>query len=538
MDANTLLADPTVVEIEKFVSRTDSILIVAKTVQPTARCPQCDVPSNSLKTWYQRKIDDLPWHNVSVSLELHTRKFRCRNELCSRKVFCERLPKLVEPFARRTVRLANAIEFLAFALGARGAARTARKLSFPVGKDVCLRAMRRYCLNSVTGNNPISVLGVDDFAFRRGCTYGTILIDFETRQPVDLLPDRSAETLKVWLARHPEIEIVSRDRSKVYAEAIKTGAPQAAQVADRWHLLKNLSDLVERFFIQNHRLLTETAAQIRCERLAKESEIKLPSLKEANQIDADSKPPPVRRQKLFDLIKELQAKGKPIRAIARDLKIARNTVKRYIYCETAPHHRSGAGKPSAVLPFAKYLEKRWRMGEQNGFRLWQEIKEQGFPGEVDSVQRFIRPWRNAPIGKTPFPIPSHGLAPRKVAKLLLNIDSAVIEAEREYVSKLIELFPTAATISHLGVSFQEIVKERRIDLFDDWLAEVKASKIKEFQHWAAGLLSDETAVRNALFSHWSNGQVEGQVNRLKTIKRQMYGRANFDLLRARVLYQG
>jgi len=439
-------------------ARLVSTNLSGKTIQPTARCPQCDVPSSSLKTRYLRKIDDLPWHNVSVSLELLTRKFRCRNELCPRKVFCERLPKLVEPFARRTVRLANAIEFLAFALGGRGAARTTRKLSFPVGKDVCLRAVRRYYTNSVTGNNLVSVLGVDDFAFRRGVNYGTILVNLETRQPVDLLPDRTAETLKAWLIQHPEIEIVSRDRSFVYAEAVRNAAPQAQQVADRWHLLKNLSDLIERFFIQNHCLLTETAARIRCERSAKESEISLPFSREANQAAADLKPTPARRQKLFDSIKELQAAGKPIRAIARELKIARNTVKRYIYCETAPRHKSGAGKPSAVLPFADYLEKRWRMGEQNGYRLWQEIKAKGFSGEVDSVQRFIRPWRETRVGKTPFPVTVRGLAPRKVAKLLLSIDSAANKTEQEYVAKLVELFPAVAKIRRLECLFKKLSK--------------------------------------------------------------------------------
>lgn len=537
MDANTLLADPTAIEIEKFVSRDDSILIVAKTIQLSARCPQCDEPSSSLKTRYLRKIDDLPWHNVSVSLELLTRKFRCRNELCPRKVFCERLPNLVEPFARRTVRLANAVEFLAFALGGRGAARTTRKLSFPVGKDVCLRAMRRYYTNSVTGNNTISVLGVDDFAFRRGVNYGTILVNLETRRPVDLLPDRTSETLKAWLVQHPEIEIVSRDRSLVYAEAVRSSAPQARQVADRWHLLKNLGDLVERFFINNHCLLTEAAVRVRAGHSAAQAEAELSFDKEAIETSNNPKPIPVRRQKLFDAIKRLQASGKTIRAIARELKVARNTVRRYVYCEDVPRHHAGAGRRSTVLPFADYLQERWRTGEHNGFRLWREIKAQGFSGEIDAVQRFVREWRKTDVSKTSCPISARGLAPRHVAKLLLNPEFAKSDSERLYLKTLRSLNPKVASIERLGSGFQQMVKGKRAELFDDWLEAVKASEIIELQSWANGLLSDEAAVRNALSSTWSNGQTEGQVNRLKTIKRQMYGRAKFDLLRARVLHQ-
>jgi transposase len=539
MDTNTLLADPVAIEIEKFVSLDNAILIVVKTIQPTANCPKCNQSSGSLKTRYLRSLSDLPWHNVPVRIELHTRKFRCRNEFCSQKVFCERLEKVVVPFARRTVRLAQAIEFLAFALGARATARTATKLGFQVGKDVCLRVMRRR-LNSINRNNQVSILGVDDFAFRRGINYGTILVDLESREPIDLLPDRTAETLSKWLAAHPEIEVVSRDRSTVYAEAVRSGAPQAAQVADRWHLLKNLSDLIERFFINNHCLLTQTSSLMRAEHLAKESEIPLPVAEKPDDVSntVTVKPVPARRQKLFDLIKVLRLQGKSIRGIARELKVARNTVKKYICCEAVPYHRSGAGRPSTVLPFAEYLKKRWREGEQNGFRLWQEIRQQGFSGEVDAVRRFICEWRKTAVGKMICPISSRGLAPRKTTKLLLNPESAKNEAEYAFLTKLCEISPAVGRVQRLGMGFQEIVKEKRADLFDDWLTQVKMSEIKEFQNWADNLLADEEVVRNALSSSWSNGQTEGQVNRLKTIKRQMYGRANFDLLRARILHRG
>ena len=531
MNANTLLADPTTVEIEKFVSHRDKILIVVRTIQKTANCPKCDKPSSSLKTRYIRHLADLPWHGVAVRLELNTRKFRCRNKCCRRRVFCERLPNVAAAYAQRTVRLNETLTLLAFALGGRGASRASAKLNFPVGKDTLLDTIRR--MNQRLENKQsVKVLGVDDFAFRKGVTYGTILIDLERRQPIDLLPDRTAETLKKWLNEHPEIEIISRDRATSYADAARTGAPQAAQIADRWHLLKNLGDLVERFFVQNYRLLTETAKRVRDEHWAAQPRTVL-------SIGASPKLRPVlaRRQQLFDEIKRLQGNGKTLRGIARELKASRNTVRCYARCDAVPQLLSKAGRRSQVNLFADYLEKRWREGEHTAVLLWQEIREQGFSGAVDAVQRFVQEWRNTPVGKINYSVSSRGMSPRQTTKLLLN-QAAGSRKENDYIRKLCQINPKVETIRQLSNKFQQLVREKRGDLFDDWLAEVKQSDIKEFANWASGLLADESAVRNALLSPWSNGQVEGQVNRLKTIKRQMYGRANFDLLRARVLYQG
>lgn len=404
-------------------------------------------------------------------------------------------------------------------------------MNIPVGKDTLLRAIRYRMSQRLEHEQPIKVLGVDDFAFRKGVSYGTILVDLERRRPVDLLADRSGATLAEWLKSHPEIEIVRRDRSTVYADAARTGAPQAEQVADRWHLLKNLSDMIERFFVQNHRLLTETAAQIRAEHRVAQPEIAL-----TDDSLGKLRPVPRRRQHLFDEIKRLQASGKTLRGIARELKIARNTVRRYARCDTVPHHHAGAGRPSLVIPFADYLEKRWREGEHIAFRLWQEMREQGFTGQVDSVQRFVQEWRKTPVGKINYPISSRGMSPRQAAKLLLN-QAVGSRKEKHYIRKLCAISPKVEMIRQIGNQFQQVVKEKRGDLFDDWLAEVKQSNIEDFENWASSLLADEAAVRNAFLSEWSNGQVEGQVNRLKTIKRQMYGRASFDLLRARVLHR-
>jgi transposase len=248
MNVSTLLADPTAVHLDAFVSGDNSITLRIHSIQEQSICPSCNLQSGSLHSNYLRSVADLPWHNVAVKLELHVRKFRCRNELCSQKVFCERLPKVAGKYARKTVRLETVLTYLAFALGGEAGARTAGRLQVITSGDTLLRLIRRR-MNPSAIEPPDAevprVIGVDDWAWRKGCNYGTIIVDLERRKVIDLLPDREAETLAGWLRKHQTVETVARDRSPTYRCGIVDGQPDAVQVADRWHLLKNLSDVLK-----------------------------------------------------------------------------------------------------------------------------------------------------------------------------------------------------------------------------------------------------------------------------------------------------
>lgn len=254
MEVATLLADLETIRLDCIRPSVGAIILIVRTTGCVATCPQCQQSSSRIHSRYIRCVADLPWHGIAVKLEIQTRRFRCQNSLCIQSIFCERLPRVVARYARKTVRLTVALELIGFAVGGEAGARLARELGLAVSPDTLLRRLRQSLIEESAAPR---VIGVDDFAFRRGQRYGTLLVDLERRCPIDLLTDREAETLAKWLKAHPGINIVTRDRSRAYANGITEGAPTATQIADRWHLLKNLREALER-------LLKRQLQQKRC----------------------------------------------------------------------------------------------------------------------------------------------------------------------------------------------------------------------------------------------------------------------------------
>jgi len=483
---------------------------------------------------------DLPWQGVAVCLQLQTRRFFCPSPDCTQQIFCERLPVVAAPYARRTLRLAQALQVLGFALGGEAGARVARALHMRISPDTFLRAIRR----AVLPPHPTPrVLGVDDWAKRKAHSYGTILVDLERHAPIELLPDREAESLHQWLQAHPGVEIISRDRAPKYAEAARTGAPHAVQVADRWHVLKNLGETVQRVLTRQRASVDQAARQMRDHQIGHPGAVvtcgSLLSSRESTEIEQHR----ANRYARYCAVKRLDQQGVSHEGIARTLCLSPTTVRRFVRASTFPE-RAQYRRGSQLDPYLPYLHQRWAQGVRNPLRLWQEIAAQGYAGTPGMLERFVTRLRQRLKGltsqegahflqaATTFKTPSI----RQVTAWLQRPSSVLTEEQAQFVARLCEVSPDVKVVRELVLSFRQLMKERALAAFSPWLESAEQCPVVELRHFAVGLRQEYGAVAAALEFPWSNGPVEGQINRLKTIKRQMYGRANFDLLRARVLW--
>src|SRR5262245_9063926 len=309
-------------------------LHVTSTQQVVPR-PVCAVFTPRVHSRYTRTLADRPWGSTHVRWQLRVRKFVCTNAQCPRRIFTERLPEVVAPWARRTRRLVAWLLAIGLALGGAAGVRLSRCLGCPLSRQTLLRLIRRLPL---AGDRTPRVLGVDDFAFRTRQTYGTVLIDLERRQPVALLPDREADTLAQWLQAHPGVDIITRDRARAYADGARHGAPEAMQVADRVHLLQNLVEALEPVFQTHHQALTAVNDAIRRQEvsLADGTVAVPPPLPTRPEKTAQRR---ARRVECHRQVWALHDQGWPGHAIATHLGIGKNTVFRYLRTTPLPERR-------------------------------------------------------------------------------------------------------------------------------------------------------------------------------------------------------
>jgi transposase len=528
---------PTCLVVEQVLHTPDRITIVTSPRQQSAPCPTCAIVSRRIHSHYQRTLRDLASQGQPVMLCVQARRFRCLNPACPRQTFAEPLADAARPFAQRTERLGQLQCHLGLALSGEAGARLAERLAMPISADTLLRLVKG--ADRRVEHPPVPrVLAVDDWSWRRGHRYGTILVDLERNAVVDLLPDRQADSLAEWLRQHPSIEVVARDRAGAYADGIRQGAPNAVQVCDRWHLLRNLGDAVQAVVGRHHADIRRVSRQ-----MAEETAVLAASMPTAapepvvkpTAAERRSQASHAWRQARYEEAARLKAAGMPLRRIAAVVGVERKTVRRWLRAGGIPLWR----QPRRIGLFERYAEqlnRRWNEGCRNAAQLWRELVALGFTGSPATVRRWAGQRRKAepqPDGVSAAPAETHQPpTPRQTARLLMS-DDALPVAEQSFVSPLLTQVPSLAACIAAAKRLNQVLRRKSHESLDDVLNSAAGTALKDF---VANLRRDLSAVQAALDLPWTTSPAEGQISRLKMLKRTMYGRAGFNLLRARVLH--
>ena len=497
---------PPGLEVDSVDDGEDSLVVTARSRAVAAACPACGTASRRVQSHYVRCPSDLPCAGRRVRLRLLVRRFRCGVPGCQRQVFAERFGTAVLPErARRTGRLEEVVHHLGLALGGRPGSGFARRLMLPVSNDTLLRVVRRRALPRT---EPLTVIGIDDWAQRRNHRYGTIVCDLERHRVVALLPDREPATAEAWLRQHPGISIVSRDRGGGYGEAVARALPEATQVADRWHLMENASAA----FLDAVRsalgaVTIDPALLTAAERLRYEGFL--------------------RREDTRRQILALNEAGHSIKEIVRRTRYSRKLVRQVVRGMAGDVFRIRQSSLDAYLPV---LDAEWVSGCCNGAELWRRLRNQGFQGSLRVVTEWTTRRRRAEL------MEAQGLqkAPsaRTLARLMGMGRDHLTKADTMTVAAVEAGVPGLAHARSLVDQFQAMIRTKASADLDGWIEQARTSLIAPL---VRGVARDVAAIRAAITEPWSNGQTEGQITRLNLIKRQMYGRAKLDLLEARLV---
>jgi len=537
--ASLLSALPRTLELISVLPTVDHVTVEAGLPRSAVDCPSCGLPSRRLHSRYLRVLRDLPWQGRQATIRISARRFQCLNLACGRKTFAERLGSVAPASARRTTRLGDLQRHVALALGGEAAARLTERLAIPSSPDTLLRMVA----TSIEPEIPVpslKVLGVDDWAWRRGHRYGTILVDLERNQVVDLLPDRQAETLATWLRQHPGIEVVARDRAGAYADGIRQGAPEAIQVSDRWHLLRNLGDAVRAVVDRHHGAI---------QRAAKPADEPTPEPIADTSGSLGAVPAPVakvtsaqrrsqdayaRRRGRYEEAARLRAAGLSISRIAASIGAERKTIRGWLRAGKAPLW-SKPPRGTTLSSHEDYLGGRWAEGCRNAALLWRELVARGFSGRPGVVRRWAETRRKAEPQASPKAVRALGQLPsgRQLMRLLMTDPGSLPKAERSFVSNILDQVPLVADTITVAKRLNDLLRRKTAESLPHILDAAIETPLKDF---ATSLRRDIDAIQAALDLTWTTSPVEGQVNRLKMLKRTMYGRAGFKLLRARVLH--
>ncbi len=526
----TLLQLPCGWRCSQQIISSDGITLHLHGKRKTAQCPECFKRSDSVHSCRRRRIQHLPCSGQTLWLVFSVRHWYCRNPACSRKIFAESLA----PFAGSHQQSSQALQNLQRQLGLIAGGEAGKRAATAAGLRCSADTLLRRVINTPeTKQSGAPHVGIDEWAWHRGHRYGTLIVNLDTHRPLVLLPGRDQRTLATWFRKYPEIQIVSRDRSGVYATAAREGAPQARQVANRWHLLKNIGDVLERMMYRHMPLIRLVVRELSLKK-SPEPEISVPvaSLRRLERLKQHIRK---KRHQRWTEVMALHNKGCSFREISRITGLSRVTVSRWVGSGTFPEMSTRPPKRGLLDPWREWLKEQRESGNYNASRIWREMVARGFTGSETIVRDAVAKWRkgwNPPV-TTAVRLPSVSRVSRWLMPWRITRD------EENYASRFISLMcekePELKIAQQLALEFYRILKTQNKSQLSSWFTRVHESGSAEFRRVAAGMEADAAAICEAINSSWSNGVVEGHVNRLKMLKRQMYGLAGFELLRQRVM---
>ena len=526
----TLLQLPCGWRCSRQIISSDGITLHLHGKRKTAQCPECFKRSDSVHSCRRRRIQHLPCSGHTLWLVFSVRHWYCRNPACSRKIFAESLA----PFAGSHQQSSQALQNLQRQLGLIAGGEAGKRAATAAGLRCSADTLLRRVINTPeTKQSGAPHVGIDEWAWHRGHRYGTLIVNLDTHRPLVLLPGRDQRTLATWFRKYPEIQIVSRDRSGVYATAAREGAPQARQVADRWHLLKNIGDAPERMMYRHIPLIRLVASELSPKKSPDpEPSVPAASLRRPERLKQQTRK---KRHQRWTEVMALHNKGCSFREISRITGLSRVTVSRWVRSGTFPEMSTRPPKRGLLDPWREWLKEQRESGNYNASRIWREMVARGFTGSETIVRDAVAKWRkgwNPPV-TTAVRLPSVSRVSRWLMPWRITRD------EENYASRFISLMcekePELKIAQQLALEFYRILKTQNKSQLSSWFTRVHESGSAEFRRVAAGMEADAAAICEAISSRWSNGVVEGHVNRLKMLKRQMYGRAGFELLRQRVM---
>jgi transposase len=517
--------------VDKVEDLGNAVLVTARSRAAEVACHRCGLFSARVNSRYRRRVHDLAAGGRAVTIDLEVRRFFCGNPECELRTFAEQVPAVTQRHQHRTPPLRGLLEAVALALAGRAGARLAHALGIEVSRATLIRLIRDLPDPEV---GQVTVLGVDDFAKRRGHSYATILIDMGTHQPVDVLADRQAGTLAQWLREHPGVQVICRDRAGAYAEGAREGAPGAIQVADRFHLWQNLCQAVEKTVISCRADLPEPAPEpADPEPAGTGASVSAGTPTLAAGQDPGAGRLAERARERHAAVHDLLAQGRTHTQICTMLGLSPKTVRKFIHAAT-PGQITAGPRPlsSGIDRFASYLHERWNQGCTDAARLHAEIKAQGYQGSQRSMRRYLQPLRAAlTVPVLPPPPPTV----REVTRWITSHPAHLSDEETAQLNQVKNRSPRLSVTAGHVTAFAEMMTGRHGERLPAWIDAVEGDDLPHLHSFTRGIRRDKAAVTNGLTLDHSSGAVEGNVCRVKALKRQMFGRANPDLLRKRIL---